>query len=63
MTGTGQMYNQGMIGRPAFGGKNFGNSQRIGRIGAEAVYRLGRKSNEFARLQQLDGARKQLQHR
>ena len=63
MTGTGQMYNQGMIGRPSFGGEYLGHGLRIGGVGAEAVYRLSRKSNEFARLQQLDGARKQLQHR
>jgi hypothetical protein len=56
MPGTGQMNNQWMIGRPALGGKYSGNCRRVGGIGPEAVNRLGRKSDQFARLQQGDGA-------
>jgi len=55
LRGAGDMHDQGMIGRPTFRGKNFGNRIGVGSIGAQSVYGFGRKGDQLALPQQFDG--------
>jgi len=52
----GQVYDQGVIGRPTLGGEDPADGRRVRGVGADAVDGLGRKGDQFAGLQQRDGA-------
>ena len=51
-----QMHDQRMIGGPPLGGEDSADGCRVGRVCPEAIDCLGRKGDQFAGLQQRDGA-------
>ena len=50
------MHDQWVEARPALGGEDSGDGALVGRVGAEAVDRLGRERDELAAAQQRGGA-------
>ena len=52
----GDMDDERMVGRPALGGKNLGDGDRVGGIRPQTVDRLGREGDQLACADQLDGA-------
>ena len=51
-----QVNNDGMVDRPALGGKDLAYRRRILRIGPEPVDRFGRKCHELTIAQRLHGS-------